>query len=71
MKLVTNWRRVLRRAWSVRLMMLAALLSGAEVALPFMGDFIEPGRLAFLSALSTAGAFVARLLAQRNYKDGT
>ena len=71
MKLVTNWRRVLRRAWSVRLMMLAALLSGAEGALPFMGDFIEPGRLALLSALSTAGAFVARLLAQRNYKDGT
>ncbi|MES0880498.1 hypothetical protein [Roseibium sp. SCP14] len=71
MRLISNWRRVLRRAWSVRLMIFAALLSGAEVALPFLGDFIEPGRLALLSALSTAGAFVARILAQRNYRDGT
>jgi hypothetical protein len=71
MKLINGWRRVLSRAWSVRLMLLAALLSGAEVARPFMGDIIEPGRLALLSALSTSGAFVARLLAQRNIKDGT
>ncbi|MHA7777418.1 DUF7940 domain-containing protein [Roseibium sp. M-1] len=71
MHLAPNWRAVLQRAWSVRLMLLAALLSGAEVALPFMGDFIAPGRLALLSALATAGAFVARILAQRNMNDGT
>lgn len=52
-------------------MILAALLSGAEVALPFLGDFIEPGRMAALSGLSTAGAFVARILAQKDFKDGT
>ena len=52
-------------------MILAALLSGAEVALPFMGAFIEPGRLALLSAFSTAGAFVARILSQRKFNDGT
>jgi hypothetical protein len=71
MKLVSNWRRVLRRAWSVRLMILAALLSGAEVALPFMGEVIEPGRLALFSALSTSGAFVARILAQKGKDNGT
>jgi len=71
MKLVKDWRRVIRRAWSVRLMLFAAVLSGAEVALPFVGGFIEPGRLALLSALVTAGAFVARILAQKDLKDGT
>ncbi len=71
MNLISNWRRVLRNAWSVRLMILAALLSGAEVALPFLGDFIAPGRLALLSALATSGAFVARFLAQRNMEDET
>ncbi|WFE91608.1 hypothetical protein K1718_09680 [Roseibium porphyridii] len=71
MKLIIGWRRVLARAWSVRLMLLAALLSGAEVALPFLGDIIEPGRLALLSALATAGAFVARILVQKDMKDGT
>lgn len=52
-------------------MLLAALLSGAEVALPFLGDIIEPGRLALLSALATAGAFAARILVQKDIKDGT
>lgn len=69
MNLVSDWRRVLQRAWSIRLIALAALLSGAEVALPFLGDFIVPGRLAALSALATAGAFVARILAQKDMDD--
>ncbi|WP_103223657.1 DUF7940 domain-containing protein [Roseibium marinum] len=69
MKLTADWRRVLKRAWSVRLMVFAALLSGAETALPFLGNSIEPGRLAGLSALATAGAFVARILAQKDMED--
>jgi hypothetical protein len=66
MQLVGNWRRVLARAWSVRLMILAALLSGAEVALPLIeGVFpLDRGVFAVLSFLATAGAFVARLVAQ-------
>ncbi|WP_299812453.1 hypothetical protein [uncultured Roseibium sp.] len=71
MHLVPNWRTVLQRAWTVRLMILAVLLSGEEVALPFLGDFIAPGWFAALSALTVAAAFVARILAQRNMKDGT
>jgi len=69
MKLIPDWRRVLTRAWSIRLMLLAALFSVAEEALPLMGDFIEPGLLARLSAFVTAGAIVARILAQRNMDD--
>jgi hypothetical protein len=69
--LINDWRRVLRRAWSVRLMVAAAVLSAAEVALPFMGGVIPPGILAALSALATAGAFVARIYAQRDFEDET
>lgn len=68
MRLVADWRRVLRRAWSIRLMILAGLLSGVEVALP-LADGLLPvpaGVFAALSALTTAGAFVARLLAQKD-----
>ncbi|WP_299817491.1 hypothetical protein [uncultured Roseibium sp.] len=71
MTIVPDWRRVLKRAWSVRLIVFAALFSSAEVALPFLGDFISPGRMAALSALATAGAFVARILAQKDMEDGT
>lgn len=63
--LLPNWRRVLRRAWSVRLILLAALLSGLEVALPLLNfELLPPGLLAGLSFATTAAAFVARLVAQ-------
>lgn len=70
MHLVAHWRRVLRRAWSVRLMIVAALLSGAEIALPLLdGVFpLDRGVFAGLSFLATAGAFVARFVAQPSLK---
>lgn len=66
MRLAANWRATLRHAWSVRLIVLAASLSGLEVALPFLDGFlpIPAGVFAGLSALTTAAAFVARLVAQ-------
>lgn len=65
MRLAPNWREVLRYAWSIRLMLLAAALSALEVALPFIGALpIPTGIFAALSALTTAAAFVARLIAQ-------
>lgn len=68
MQPVANWREVLSRAWSIRLMILAGILSGAEIALPLMeGVFpLDRGVFAALSFLATAGAFVARLMAQSN-----
>ena len=36
MRLINEWRAVLRRAWSIRLMLLAGLLSGIEVVLPLL-----------------------------------
>lgn len=68
MKLLSNWRRVLRYAWSIRLLVLAGLLSGAEVALPFLDGYlpIPPRIFAALAGLATAAAFVARIVAQKD-----
>jgi hypothetical protein len=68
-----DWRRVLKRAWSIRLMLLAGLLSGLEVALPLLGGLFDVphGALAGISGLTVAGAFVTRLLAQKGYDDET
>lgn len=68
MRPIADWRRVLRRAWSIRLMILAAVLSGIEVALPLLDGLVPvpAGVFAGLSAFTTAGAFVARLLAQKD-----
>jgi len=67
MKLVHNWSAVLRRAYSVRLMIVAAIMSGLEVVLPLIGDRlpIPTGVFAALSFIVVAAAFVARLIAQQ------
>ncbi len=69
--LVTNWRAVLKRAWSVRLMLLAGALSGLEFALPYLDSFvpIPPRLFAALSGLTVGAAFVARLVAQKGIAD--
>lgn len=61
-----NWRNIVRKAWSIRLMALAVLLTVAEVVLPFFAHDLPNGLFAALSGVVVAGAFVARLLAQKD-----
>jgi hypothetical protein len=65
-KLVWNWKRVLKHAWSIRFIVIAGVLSGAEIALPLIREAIDvpAGVFAGLSFAATAGAFIARLVAQ-------
>lgn len=67
-ELIPDWKRVLRRAWSIRLMLLAGLLSGVEVILPIITDALPWPRWASASlvAVVVSGAFVSRLLAQKD-----
>lgn len=78
--LIPDWKRVLKKAWSIRLMLLAGLLSGLEMLLPFAEDWlhahdvIPKGAFAFFAFVITMAAVVARLYAQpkmyRSAKDG-
>lgn len=67
---VADWKEVLTKAWSVRWIVAAALLSGLEVALPIIAGQLEvakavpPGAFAGLAALTSAGALIARVMAQ-------
>lgn len=72
MHLASDWKRVLHRAWSIRLMLVAGALSGLEFALPYLDGYVDiPPRLfAALSGLTVAAAFVARLVAQKGVSDG-
>lgn len=69
MKLLPNWREVLKRAWSVKLIVLAGLLSGAEVAMGYMEIDLPPGVLAALASAVSGAALVARFLAQRGLSE--
>lgn len=63
-----EWRTIVRKAWSVRLLVLAFVLSAAEVIVPFFCDVLPKGVFAALSGLTVAGAFVARLVAQKEFR---
>jgi len=66
MKLYDNWKEILRRSWSLRFILVAGILSGCEVALPFFGDSFSAGTFAALSFVFTCTAFIARLVAQKD-----
>ena len=70
MKLLHNWRRVLLCAWSSRLIVLAAALSGLEVVLPLFAAAMPAGWFAIASFAATAAALVARVVAQPSIHQG-
>ena len=69
MKLVSDWKRVLRKAWSVRLNLLAVALTGATAALPAFMGIIPPMWLLALSTVVPISAAVARLVDQPKMRD--
>lgn len=60
MNLVHDWRQILRKAWSVRLMLLAAVLAGLEAVLPLF----TPREPSVAWALVTFGVVCAALIAR-------
>ncbi len=66
--LLDDWRRVLRRAWSIRFSLLAAAFTAAEVVVPLFGDVLldvmPQGAFVLLAFAASIGATVARIVAQ-------
>ena len=69
MTLHTSWKKIVQKAWSFRLMLLAGFLSGAEVILPLFVDSIPRNVFAGLSMVTVTGAMVARVVAQKEFSD--
>ncbi|PZR92236.1 MAG: hypothetical protein DI537_13695 [Stutzerimonas stutzeri] len=69
MRLDPDWKRILKRAYSIRFLLLAGLFSGLETAMPLLHTVlpVPAGIFAVLSGLSVAGAFVFRLVAQKDF----
>lgn len=64
--LLPDWKRVLRKAWSIRVLVLAIVLTGAEAVLPIFWDQIPHRTYALVTFVVVCAAFIARLLAQGN-----
>lgn len=64
--LYQNWKEIIRKAWSIRFMAIAAILSACEIVLPMYEDTIPKNLFASLSFFFVAAAFISRIIAQRN-----
>lgn len=77
MHLIDDWKLVLKKAWSIRLILLAGFFSGLEsgmqiaMALHWLDEYpIPPGVLAFTGFILGNAAFIARILAQQSVSNG-
>lgn len=68
MRVIPNWRRVLRHSSSFWLNVLASGLSGAEIVIQVFldGPPIPRGTFAVLALVTTLAAGVARFIAQQS-----
>ena len=66
MNLIPDWKIVARKAWSVRLMAIASVLSGCEAVLPYAEFMLPRGSFALLSFVIVTLALLARFVAQRD-----
>jgi hypothetical protein len=64
MKLLTNWKHLLRKAWSIRLMLIAGVLTGLEAILPLWVDSMPRGAFSVSSMAVITLAMIARVVAQ-------
>lgn len=71
MDLIPDWKIVARKAWSVRLMALASILSGCEAVLPYAEFMLPRGSFALLSFVIVTLALLARFVAQRDIQDAS
>ena len=69
MELIADAKTVILKAWSIRLALLAAVFSAAEVALPFFAPFVPPHTMAILAVVASSGAAIARVIAQPKMHD--
>ena len=70
MQIVADWRRVLRHAWSIRLLVLSFLFDGLEFALPMMMDNppIERGRFFVIAVIVKIAALGLRFVSQKEFR---
>jgi hypothetical protein len=68
--LVRDWKRVAKRAWSVRFAVAAAVFSTVEMALPIFYTDLPRGLFMGLAFIATLGGLISRFVAQPGMHDG-
>ena len=68
--LIPDWKRVLKRAWSVKFLGMAAVVSGFETVMQIAGNSFLPAGVApaIVGSLSALG-ILARVMAQKEAEE--
>ena len=66
MKLYSNWKEILRKAWSVRLALMATIFSVAQGIVPIYADVLSRDVFAILTAVCAIGVILARIVFQQD-----
>ena len=68
-----DWRRILARAWSVRLWAVSTVLIGLETVVPLLEGVlpVPRGVFAALAGLAAMAGNIARIIQQSNMEDDT
>ena len=69
MQLKEDWKKIIKKAWSVRLVAVSAVFSAAEVVIPLYGDLLPRDTFAIISVIACMGAIIARVIAQKDLHD--
>ncbi|RZJ12084.1 MAG: hypothetical protein EOP39_04665 [Rubrivivax sp.] len=64
MRLIPDWRLVARKAWSIKLALIAAALGGLELLLQFLTPAQPSGRFIAAAVVVNICAALARVVAQ-------
>lgn len=68
MRLHPDWKRILRKAWSVKFNIIATVFGGLEVSVAiYQPTSIPHGVFAGIAALITVAANISRILAQKEF----
>lgn len=71
-KLLPDWKRLIREAWSIKMILIGGIWTGVETVVAATGVNWIPAPMwarMLILFLVFGGAFVARLLAQRETQD--
>jgi hypothetical protein len=68
--LVTNWRRVLVHAWSVRLNVATAIVGYAASMLPYLQTYVSPPAFLAITATLAVASAIVRIIPQRKVSHG-
>jgi hypothetical protein len=69
MKLLDDWKIILKKAWSIRLWALASVFEAMSMVLPVFMNSVSQSTFSILALVAAGGGIWARLIEQKGVKN--